>query len=265
MRKTLRLFKPILIFAILILFTLNTYGGNIEKFVVKFVDATTGKPIPDVEVVFTKKGHKVTEFTDKRGYITILNGPFTEEDNKNGLIDFVASADGYATLKDQSPCNQRELALSPGGTHAYRIVLSWDKHPMDLDSHLWFKNTHIFYYYKQGTVSNMKADLDLDDTTSYGPETITIHEAFPDTRYYYSVHDFTNKRKSQSNKLSAISEAKVYVYKGETDETLMKFSVPSNGKKGNLWKVFYIDTDGRIVEINSIVYTDDNDGGGIMP
>ena len=34
MKKTLRLFKPILIFASLILFTLNTYGGNIEGFVV---------------------------------------------------------------------------------------------------------------------------------------------------------------------------------------------------------------------------------------
>ena len=265
MKKTLRLFKPILIFAILILFTLNTYGGNIEKFVVKFVDATTGKPIPDVEVVFTKKGHKVTEFTDNRGYITILNGPFTEEDNKNGLIDFVASADGYATLKDQSPCNQRELALSPGGTHAYRIVLSWDKHPLDLDSHLWFRNNHVYPIKKQGTLPDMKAVLDVDDTTSYGPETITIHETFPDTRYYYSVHDYTNLQKSQSNKLSAISGAKVYVYKGETDETLMKFSVPSNGKKGNLWKVFYINTDGRIVEINSIVYTDDKNGYGITP
>jgi len=263
MKKTLRLFKPILIFAILILFTLNTYGGNIEKFVVKFVDATTGKPIPDVEVVFTKKGHKVTEFTDNRGYITILNGPFTEEDNKNGLIDFVASADGYATLKDQSPCNQRELALSPGGTHAYRIVLSWDKHPLDLDSHLWFKNNHIWWNIKGQMIS--KADLDLDDTNGDGPETITIHETFPDTRYYYSVHDYTNLQKSQSNKLSAISGAKVYVYKGETDETLMKFSVPSNGKKGNLWKVFYINTDGRIVEINSIVYTDDKNGYGITP
>ena len=263
MKKTLRLFKPILIFAILILFTLNTYGGNIEKFVVKFVDATTGKPIPDVEVVFTKKGHKVTEFTDKRGYITILNGPFTEEDNKNGLIDFVASADGYATLKDQSPCNQRELALSPGGTHAYRIVLSWGEDPRDLDSHLWFKNNHIWWNVKEQMIS--KAHLDRDDTTGYGPETITIHETFPDTRYYYSVYDNTNKQNKQSNELSSISDARVYVYKGGTDETLMEFRVPSNGEKGNLWKVFYIDTDGKIVKVNQIVYKESPSGEGEEP
>ena len=182
----------------------------------------------------------------------------------------------YESLNRQKTFDELVRAASPGALseiearnrndlYTYRIVLSWDKHPRDLDSHLWFRNNHVYPIKKQGTLPDMKAVLDVDDTTSYGPETITIHETFPDTRYYYSVHDFTNKRKSQSNKLSAISEAKVYVYKGETDETLMKFSVPSNGKKGNLWKVFYINTDGRIVEINSIVYTDDNDGGGIMP
>jgi hypothetical protein len=45
----------------------------------------------------------------------------------------------------------------------------------------------------------------------------------------------------------------------------MTFRVPSNGVKGNLWKVFYIDTDGKIVKINSIVYTGDATGGGIKP
>jgi len=274
MKKTLRLFKPVLIITILILFTLNTYGGNIEKFVVKFVDATTAKPIQGVEVEFTKKGHKVTALTDERGYITIWNGPFTEKDNKNGLIDFVARAEGYATLKDKSPCNQREFSLSPGGTHAYRIVLHWGRKPEDLDSHLWFRNNHIFYQYmphQRGTVEHskavkkLKAYLDVDDVDSYGPETVTIHETLRNERYYYYVHDYTNRQKSRSNRLSAVSDARVYVYKGKSEETLMTFRVPSNGVKGNLWKVFYIDTDGKIVKINSIVYTGDATGGGIKP
>jgi len=45
----------------------------------------------------------------------------------------------------------------------------------------------------------------------------------------------------------------------------MKFNVPSNGKKGNLWKVFYVNTDGKIVKVNQIVYKESPSGEGEEP
>jgi len=60
----------------------------------------------------------------------------------------------------------------------WRIVLSWGENPYDLDSHLWVPThsgySHIYFSGKGNCGDSPWACLDIDDTTSYGPETITI-------------------------------------------------------------------------------------------
>ena len=62
----------------------------------------------------------------------------------------------------------------------YRIVLTWSSTPSDLDSHLsgplsTGERFHV-YYSDMSAFDNGQtvATLDLDDTSSYGPETITL-------------------------------------------------------------------------------------------
>ncbi len=58
--------------------------------------------------------------------------------------------------------------------------------------------------------------LDLDDTTSYGPETVTVslkEEYLKSGEFKYSVHNYTNRGSSNSSALSS-SNAVVHIYKG---------------------------------------------------
>ena len=94
----------------------------------------------------------------------------------------------------------------------------------------------------QGTPADLvmqgiDAILDVDDTTSYGPETTTFKVASTGTYRFY-VHDYTNKE-YPSSRAMARSGAVVRVYKGT--EKIAEVSVP--GGAGIYWNVFTI-TDG---------------------
>ncbi|MDO5518409.1 MAG: hypothetical protein Q4F66_12720, partial [Clostridium sp.] len=93
-----------------------------------------------------------------------------------------------------------------------------------------------------------KANLDVDDTSSYGPETTTIYNLGTGI-YRYSVHDYTNGSSSNSSAL-ANSGATVDVYKGST--SLGHYTVPAN-QNGTLWTVFEI-RNGQIYPINTVNY-----------
>ena len=129
--------------------------------------------------------------------------------------------------------------LSPSGAGDIRIVLTWKAIPEDLDSHLTGPNPggstrfHVFFNTQGNLTAAPFAALDLDDTDSYGPETITITQFSAGGVYRYSVHDFDNLGSGTSSQLST-SGAKVQVY-GSTG-LLATFAVPPG--PGTLWTVF---------------------------
>ncbi len=120
-----------------------------------------------------------------------------------------------------------------------RIILTWGEFPEDLDSHLKKENNikteHIYYHNK--TLHNGD-NLDVDDTTSYGPETITFN-LDKDYNYTYYVHDYINRDTYEDTTELANSGAKVIVIIGGDEENLtFEYNVPS--KEGTVWKVFEI-------------------------
>lgn len=133
-----------------------------------------------------------------------------------------------------------------------RVVLRWGENPRDLDSHLVGPTAdggrfHIYYSNKISGRNN----LDHDDTTSYGPETVTIYETVPGV-YTYLVHDYTNRNSSSSNAL-ALSGAYVEVYYGDSPIALATYHVPN--QEGTVWNVFEFDsTTGTITPINQMSY-----------
>ena len=136
--------------------------------------------------------------------------------------------------------NAQDLVLSPAGTSDVRIVLTWGIDPEDLDSHLTGPNPdgstrfHIFFEVGGSLTAAPFAALDVDETDSFGPETITIAQVNPGGVYRYSVHDFSNNISTTSKHLSN-SGAKVQVY--SATGLVATFAVPSN-KVGTLWTVF---------------------------
>ena len=116
----------------------------------------------------------------------------------------------------------------------FRIDLRWKKRPRDLDAHLRGPKRgggryHIFWNHKSGRAST----LDYDYTKGYGWETIYVRKSVKGVYRFY-VHDYTNRMKSGSRKLSK-SKAKVIVTFANGSRKII--SVPRR-KKGNVWHVF---------------------------
>ncbi len=121
-----------------------------------------------------------------------------------------------------------------------------------MDSHLTYyvndeKKMHVFYQNKTGKYNGeVIAKLNLDDVTSYGPETVTLTlnaELLENEVFKYSVHNFTGRSTINSKDL-ANSNAVIRVYKGNA--MIDKIHVPQDGI-GNVWHVFDIDKDGIIL------------------
>lgn len=131
-----------------------------------------------------------------------------------------------------------------------RIVLTWGEKPEDLDSHLFTpydtsigdSTYHIWYGNTRDTLGD---NLDVDDTTSYGPETVTI-PVLKNGLYKYYVADFTNCSQGYpSSNAMSLSGAAVNVY--TSAGLTATFHVPSN-VPGVIWEVFEI-RNGAIIPI----------------
>nr|WP_255496825.1 MULTISPECIES: tandem-95 repeat protein [unclassified Mycolicibacterium] len=144
-----------------------------------------------------------------------------------------------------------------------RIVLRWGQTPSDLDSHLTGpavtqdgSRFHTWYggktYY---SADSLVADLDYDDTTSYGPEATTIRIPTAGDYYFY-VHDYSNRGSSESTAL-ATSGVTVQVY---TNDAQVHAAYIGDGVSGGTyWMVFKLTVSAsgnvQITPINSYGYS----------
>jgi len=143
----------------------------------------------------------------------------------------------------------QDVLLSPDDLDL-RIKLTWGVSPADLDSHLTGPlegggRFHVYYASEGSLASSPYAALDVDDVTSFGPETITVTRQLNGV-YRYSVYDYTNGGSSTSTALAA-SGATVTVYlRGQIVAT---YAVPSGA--GTVWTVFEMEN-GVLRRINQM-------------
>ena len=207
------------------------------------------KRIEGVSVTLQRNGaQSVSGTTNASGSVNLGS---TFADDQDALL--IVKKEGYSNLVVKCSCAGMTYAISPAMTSldGMRVVLSWGEKPFDLDSHLIFPGGHIYFDSKEGTDAN----LDVDDTDSYGPETVTISKKHFGESYIYAVQDYSNKGLPNSNYLSA-SKAKVFVYVGSS--LVRSYSVPA-GKRGNIWTVFKLNPNGEFEDINSVTSANFND------
>ena len=207
------------------------------------------KRIEGVSVTLQRNGaQSVSGTTNASGSVNLGS---TFADDQDALL--IVKKEGYSNLVVKGSCAGMTYAISPAMTSldGMRVVLSWGEKPFDLDSHLIFSGGHIYFDSKEGTDAN----LDVDDTDSYGPETVTISKKHFGESYIYAVQDYSNKGLPNSNYLSA-SKAKVFVYVGSS--LVRSYSVPA-GKRGNIWTVFKLNPNGEFEDINSVTSANFND------
>jgi len=230
-------------------------------------DALTGYSVENVTVKISRGWNNTDETTD---FVVETNtdyyGDYSHRKTTIMGIDFGLDAGNYTVSisKEGYIPNTFNVAIvggedmcfnstiTPvGAENVYHIVLTWGSTPNDLDSHL--NSTydgyrdHVYYSDKNGYYSN----LDVDDTSSYGPETVTIEDITKYSGYItYAVHDYTNRNYGYSKALS-FSSATVKVYKG--GQLLETFYVPTD-YEGNVWNVFYFDENHNICPVNTFEY-----------
>lgn len=190
-------------------------------------------------------------------------GAYRFDDIPAGNYTVEASGTGYITtyfsalsIGETNTPNQNATISPEEEDIAFRIVLSWGETPSDLDAHLTgpiendTSRFHIYFFNK--TDINTEANLDIDDVTSFGPETITIPQPIEGT-YRYSVHNYSNKGARMSHYLAA-SRAKVKVFQGT--ELIAEFNVPN--QEGTLWTVFEIQNS-QLTPVNNMSYESEAD------
>jgi len=224
-------------------------------------DALTGAPLEQVDLSIRADMNSRT--SDVLATSTTNDfGEYVFTNLEAGHYTVEAKLDGYTTeyfvvicLGNQEEDNQNHALTPILAANETRIILTWGETPSDLDSHLTGPNTNgdrFHIYFANQTPDGVGANLDVDDVTSYGPETITITES-REGLYRYSVHNYSDKFDNPSSTLAA-SEAHVRVYQG--NELIGDFHV--RNAPGTLWTVFEME-DGIITPINELSYESDED------
>jgi hypothetical protein len=152
--------------------------------------------------------------------------------------------------------NSDVVAYASIPTGQFRAVLTWGSTPYDLDSHLVLPNgSHEDVYFSHKTANDASANLDIDDTSAYGPETVTISTILPGT-YYYSIYNYSGSGSPSANTTLGTSGATVRIYDGNTLLATYRASAITGASSSTdrWWRVFSF-TNGVVTPINSFAST----------
>ncbi len=219
-------------------------------------NALNSQPVEGVELHF-RQGWNTQTGTVLSSAITNSSGAYSLSDLVTGYYtaqasktDFNSTYFNVVVVGGITSSGQNGVITPQLSSDEIRIVLTWGATPSDLDSHITGPDPdegrfHVYYsnssFYHN---SEVYCNLDVDDTSSYGPETVTIlHQT--GGLYRYSVHDYSNRNSTTSQALSN-SGATVRVYFGSM--LIQTFYVPT-ATVGTLWTVFEL-YDNQIVAQN---------------
>ena len=161
--------------------------------------------------------------------------PNDNEDERYGSQTINLKILAGENITEQGATISNNVGISGAGV---RIVLEWGATPSDLDSHLLIDDDyHVYYRNKEWS----NCSLDVDDTTAYGPETITI-EAVQNHKYEYYVYNYSNSGTFQE------ANATVKVYFG--NQLAYTFNAPQG--VGYYWHILTIDENGDITIHNAV-------------
>ena len=215
------------------------------------VNALTGDVLPDATVEFVFQDAAGENPTDAP--VEVLT-----QTDAEGAYGFSGAPFGtyvcIVTVPDQPPFIVRDVVFEASGetdlgqgvvtplpaAGEYRIVLTWGETPSDLDTHMTGPtgqdDERFHIYYSSRSPSNAGgSNLDVDDVTSFGPETLTLVPP-ADGVYRYSVFNYSDQSSSGADGI-ATSEARVEVY--DTAGLVRTYTPPAAaGDDGNTWRVF---------------------------
>jgi uncharacterized protein YfaP (DUF2135 family) len=229
---------------------------NCAQASVQVTNAVLGAAAPLAGATVTIGGQTAT--TNSLGVANLSNLP-------SGATSVGVVSPGYVSASQIAALsctavNTIAVALSPatgttGGLTSgqFRVILTWGQNPGDLDSHLTGPNTGVasdtnrWHLYFGNKTAGGICGLDVDDTSSYGPETVTCPStgstgtALLPGVYRYSVHHYSGSNNIGSSGASVrleFANGTVYTYTPPTTAayttskdvwTVFELTVNANG------------------------------------
>ncbi|MDH4066789.1 MAG: carboxypeptidase regulatory-like domain-containing protein [Acidobacteriota bacterium] len=178
----------------------------------------------------------VSAMTDQAGNYTIPNAPA-------GMRTATTSASGFSTRTD--PVN-----ITAGGSTTFNTslvpttvgtgiaaVLTWGAQPSDLDSHLVGPDGAggRFHCYYANRTPVAFVTLDVDDTSAFGPETITVSQvsgSYVAGSYNYYIRNYSGSPGFD------VSSAVVTVFASGTQVAQYSVSAATGSPAERIWSVF---------------------------
>lgn len=240
----------------------------------RVLDSQSGSGLADAHVEFSRgatiaeadtAGPEFTTVTDANGSYSIVNAAI-------GSYVCVIYADGYepqvvedVDFSEGDNDLGESTAVEEVEEGEVRIVLTWGETPDDLDTHLTGpisdNSSDRFHVYFSDKNPVQEVELDVDDITSYGPETTTIREVYNGT-YRYSVHNYSNQSETGAQGIKE-SPAQVEVY--DSSGQIATFTPPAATEtSGDTWRVFEMNVDDEGISLDELAtydnITDVSDG-----
>ena len=199
----------------------DTQEAEVSQYVLvaKVLDATTNNYVPSAQVKaylgYGTYGQAVTGSTDSTGKATL-------ELTESGTYTIQVSKDGYITetfetyILGNIEKTEATYSISPTMSQdTMRFVLTWGSAPQDLDMYLIGTasdgssvNINFTSMYKNDMNGNRIAELDVDDVSGFGPETVTLFDI--NGNYKLCISDF-----GETGTMAA-SGAQVKIYVGSS-------------------------------------------------
>lgn len=240
----------------------------------KVLNSQTGQGVANAEVTFYS--------TDSKSNDDFVYVVFKLYSNAEGIYHLGELPEGFFNVRMSSPGfndnSMMNVELNSGDNNIgestlveqvaegnVRIVLSWGAFPYDLDSHFTGPTTsgsrfHV-YYSNENVSDGTEAFLDVDDTESYGPETITISQ-YVSGVYRFSVHNYDNDGVDGGQEIYD-SPAKVEIF--DSNGLIKAFNPKAfQAGSGNTWRVFEFTISNDVVNVTTLddyVYVEDEDDG----
>lgn len=220
------------------------------------INSQTGLGLANATLYFTRNLNATdynnadyTVSTDGNGNFTLTNavsGTYICFVVSNGFFQRIIT--GIIIASGSNTLDPITLVDAPQAGEL-RIVLTWGLSPSDLDSHLTGPDGsggrfHMYYSYK---TPSPYISLDVDDTSSEGPETTTISGHY-NGMYRFSVHNYSNKYEATGGNGIKTSPARVELY--DSNGLVQTFNPPAFTGNGDTWRVFELTYTGNSYTIS---------------
>ena len=267
---------------------LNAGKGSIEG---KVTDAANGEAVPEGITIRLYEGENNTLGTPITETTTGENGQYKFENVAPGyytlqFVDlrkteealYVIASKG-AIVEENATVTINQIISKRIDDGQVRFVLHWadedenDTVASDLDSHLvgpgasGDEKFHVYFGNENYSVADSDeesyekyVDLDVDDTSYMGPETITIYKNVNGIYHYY-VHNFTDRSAdSYYNHQTRLATSIPYVEVIRGNVRIAEFNLAETAQ-GNVWDVCtYNSVTGAVTGINKTYFNDDDYG-----